>query len=118
MYKILVLHNKILDQIQDPQKEVIKLLSERTLLKGQTANLLCAHAQLLERRNTRQAPTKHGNNGILTANQLLHQIWQLIQQLIGSLATQTNLQKTQKKLNYLKQVLESRRVKQYSHKMF
>ena len=97
--------------MQDPPKEVIKLLSEgQTLRDGQTENQSCVHAQLLERRNTRQALTKYGDNGILTVNRLLRQ-------LIGSLATQTDLQKTGKKLNYLKQVLESRRDKQYSHKM-
>ena len=117
---------KILDQLQDPRKEVIKLLSEgRTLCEGQTTNLLCARAQLLEGRNTKQVPAKYESNGNLTAIQLPHQIWQLIWQLIGSLATQTNLQKTQtnlqstqKKLNYLKQVLESRGVKLHSHKIF
>ena len=74
--------------MQDPQKEIIKLLSERQMVnEGQTAVLLCAQAQLLKRQNTAQAQPKYGNNGILTASQLLQQIWQLI----GSLAAQTNL---------------------------
>ena len=73
---------KILDQLQDPQKEVIKSWSEK-----QTATLSCVQAQLLKRVNTAQAQPKYGNNGILTASQLLQQIWQLI----GSLAAQTNL---------------------------
>ena len=79
--------------MQNPQKDVIKLLSERqTVNEGQTATLSCAQAQLLKRENTAQAQPKYKNKGILTASQLLHQIWQLIE----SLATQTNLQKTQK----------------------
>ena len=97
-------NNKILDQLQDPRKEVIQLLNKgRTANKGQTANLTCA-------------TTKRANNCVLTI------ICQLLKSLsaypiAGSIADPQNT-KLQGKLNYLKDVLKRRRDSQYSHKMF
>ena len=94
---------KILDQLQDPQKIVIKSMD-----KGQTANLTY-HAP---------AQPKRGVNGILMV------ICQLLKSIPWSQSEMTNsivdLQNTKikRKLNYLKHVIKSRRDSQYSHKVF
>ena len=96
---------KLLDQLQDPRKKVIKMMSE-----GQTTNLVRAYANLIQA----HAQHKRGDNGILT---VIHQLLALgyhISHPIGDLQTPTK--KTQQKLNYLKHALRSRR--DISHKMF
>ena len=114
---------KILDQLNNPRKEVIQLLSQEQS-KNQSSR-----AHLLKREDngnlTVFGQPKNGSNSTLTESQLLHQIWQLLGSLainpIGVQSTHNTIgaQNNLKKVNYLKQVLESkRRVYLHSHKLF